>query len=518
MNGRKSLLFADLVLLTLPSALAESPDIEVQYEFGSFATGSVIGTCDSGMVSFEASPTGRLALDGTDVSIDHYRTEVNRSQYWVPPDPDPATLVQYPDQWKTTTRAPSGRIEIEWNQGVVRVFGPGLLALPQRVYPDRFEVGFSGSGLNTSSFEAGIDTTDAYYAKGGLIVSPYSGVLEGWLRWVEIQNAALTLSGEVSIYLENATIRSHDFVYDVPARREIHFEHQEALVRVEQYHVNHIVLRLHSTRTVTYEGAPRLACGDTHYSVNGTTVLLGATGHVGNTTFAERELQLVGNLTLEDASPEEEALIGRSAASRASVGGDVVAVGYDFAAPMSILPATSPKISAWVVAGGLAGGAVTVWAVGRLAMGLFSRLTRETVLEHPKRATIHQAVLANPGVSRDWLRKLTGYDPWTLRFHLRMMVAHGLVATYNGTRNRFVCPKANVEGVPERAYGDLARIVQEQLRAGGPMPLRDLLKEISRGARCGRSSVWYAIQTLVRNGKLSRSVRAGIVWVEEVRR
>lgn len=59
------------------------------------------------------------------------------------------------------------------------------------------------------------------------------------------------------------------------------------------------------------------------------------------------------------------------------------------------------------------------------AVGLFSRHTQATVLEHPQRARLLQIVEANPGLRFNELRAASGLGNGTLSHHTRVLVAHG---------------------------------------------------------------------------------------------
>lgn len=59
------------------------------------------------------------------------------------------------------------------------------------------------------------------------------------------------------------------------------------------------------------------------------------------------------------------------------------------------------------------------------SVGLFSRHTQATVLEHPQRARLVQIVEANPGVRFHELRTASGLGNGTLSHHVRVLAAHG---------------------------------------------------------------------------------------------
>lgn len=59
------------------------------------------------------------------------------------------------------------------------------------------------------------------------------------------------------------------------------------------------------------------------------------------------------------------------------------------------------------------------------ALGLFSRHTQATVLDHPQRARLVQIVEANPGLRFNELRTASGLGNGTLSHHVRVLAAHG---------------------------------------------------------------------------------------------
>lgn len=506
--------------MAAPSATA-APVVDATYDFGSYASGKVQGSCMAGMISFEASPNGRLVLDGSSAAVDWYGTEVNISRYWHPGDPDPLVIKQVADQWSARDEVPAGRVEIEWTNGVARVYGPGMLATPQPFYPEPFRVRFEAASFNASEYVGGIDKNNRYYSETDLgIVGTYAGLLGDWYRWLELaSDAKIGVAGEVSVYLENATIRAPGYEYNVPPRRESHYYHREEVVDVEQYRINHVVLRVKAAEWVSHEGTLKVACNAMEYSVNGTLVMVGASGRIGNESIQERELQLVGNFTVREEPPVEDSTIGASGPSTAMVEGGVRAVGYDLGRLEAFGIVPDPGVAAWVWVGAAAGGAAGAWALGRIGLGLFTRLTRDRVLEHPKRALIYQSVLSNPGISKARLATLTGLDRWLLRFHLTHLASHGLVRQFNGSKHRLTCVSGNGahpnghEAFPaDRARGELHHIVRAKLGLGG-MPLRDLVKTVCVEAKCQRSSVWYAVGALVKTGELERQERNGRIWV-----
>ncbi len=80
---------------------------------------------------------------------------------------------------------------------------------------------------------------------------------------------------------------------------------------------------------------------------------------------------------------------------------------------------------------------------------LFTRLTKETALEHKRRATLFDMVRETPGITFSGLRKRSELGSGTLLHHLRVLEKQGLVrCVRDGLRSRFYVHGAAIDGGP----------------------------------------------------------------------
>ncbi len=88
-----------------------------------------------------------------------------------------------------------------------------------------------------------------------------------------------------------------------------------------------------------------------------------------------------------------------------------------------------PQVAAGLAAALLAGVAYYFWPVIRTlpAMGLFTRLRKPALLEHPTRQIIVDAIDAVPGIHYNALQRRTGLANGTLRHHLQHLVRADVV-------------------------------------------------------------------------------------------
>jgi predicted transcriptional regulator len=68
------------------------------------------------------------------------------------------------------------------------------------------------------------------------------------------------------------------------------------------------------------------------------------------------------------------------------------------------------------------------------------QVTRQTVLDHKGRRELYELIRNNPGLSLSILRKKTGLNDGTVRYHIELLVHHGMVACrfHHGSRHYYV--------------------------------------------------------------------------------
>lgn len=513
--NRWLLLLAGLLLLTPPLGGAQDagdepglPSIAVNYGFGSRATGAIAGSCTAGLAEFPATG-GRLTLTAKAVSLTHLRTEANTTRYY-DPNGDPQPLRQVVDQTRLDQPMGGGKIEVEWQNGAARIFGPGLLLSEAETDAKTFPIAFAASGLKTGPTDSNLHKNRYYIGSFPLVTTVY-GVFLGWHRWVDFPSPAqLAVSGDLSLYLENATVRVGDQTYSAPPLRESLETRRAGAVEYERYRINHVILRLVGAEWTSAAVQPRLACSAMEYALNGSLVLLGASGNITaakNASFAEKEFTVVGNFMLKEEPEDIPLKDGQVAAMNAGLAGSLEAVGYDFGPLEAIdLPAEA-DLSALLVAAGAAGALAGAWGAAKAASFLFTRLTRNRLLSQPRRALIVEAVGANPSIARSKLAQLTGLGSAILGYHLYVLKRQGAVLEERNGSRRYRLPgkKPEPKGA-ERGYGDLPALVHGLiLKSGGRISMNTLVRGVVVETSCGRNAVWYAVESLARRGLVSKS-------------
>lgn len=82
----------------------------------------------------------------------------------------------------------------------------------------------------------------------------------------------------------------------------------------------------------------------------------------------------------------------------------------------------------WIVAGAAAAAAL-LWRRRWLAiLALFTRYTKSSVLEHPRRQRLLDIITSSPGIGLQELCQMTGYSRGNVRHHLEMLVNQELVS------------------------------------------------------------------------------------------
>jgi DNA-binding transcriptional ArsR family regulator len=144
-------------------------------------------------------------------------------------------------------------------------------------------------------------------------------------------------------------------------------------------------------------------------------------------------------------------------------------------------------------------------------IGLFTRLRRSTLLDHKTRRAVYDAIEANPGLRFGELRAETGLAVGVLTHHLRMLEAHGLIASERRGRHRYLYPHA---GTPRAQHPRVTDRQEEILRtvASGPRTQNEI------AARLGISqqAVSYHLGPLVEAGRLRRHRGPSGAWVYSV--
>lgn len=171
-----------------------------------------------------------------------------------------------------------------------------------------------------------------------------------------------------------------------------------------------------------------------------------------------------------------------------------------------VLPTTPEETAAVGIAAFLAGLTYWFWPALKATpvFGLFSRLKRPELLEHPKRRTIHEAIAAAPGVHFKGLQRATGLANGTLRHHLRHLVAGGLVVERAGARYTCYFPKGRVDARAMEAASllksDGSRAVLEEVQRRPGITAR----EVADRTGLSPGTVAYHVDRLARCGAVQK--------------
>jgi predicted transcriptional regulator len=138
---------------------------------------------------------------------------------------------------------------------------------------------------------------------------------------------------------------------------------------------------------------------------------------------------------------------------------------------------------------------------------LFTRLRSSRLLEHPVRARLHEAVLAEPGIHYLRLQERTGVPRGTLDHHLRKLVEGGILHREQG--QGFVCyfagvPDADALAAAPALKSEAARTLLRLIHGRPGTTAQHLAQELG----VQPSSVAHHIDRMVQAGLVER-VRAG---------
>ncbi|HEX2022354.1 MAG TPA: helix-turn-helix domain-containing protein, partial [Candidatus Thermoplasmatota archaeon] len=202
-----------------------------------------------------------------------------------------------------------------------------------------------------------------------------------------------------------------------------------------EHHLAWIALRLSDARIEAPVGAPfRLHAPSLDVALDGEVSSPQASGWIevdGERREVERRKVLLrgsleGPLDATGASLQDARA---GPASRARMQGDVHALRIDGEPVVAASAPADPVPAAAVAVGAGAGLLLLAWLLKGPLAALYTRVTRSSVLAHPKRHAIYEHVRANPGTHVSEIARATGVERVVVQHHLRMLEEHDLVAS-----------------------------------------------------------------------------------------
>jgi predicted transcriptional regulator len=131
-----------------------------------------------------------------------------------------------------------------------------------------------------------------------------------------------------------------------------------------------------------------------------------------------------------------------------------------------------------------------------VALVLFTRITRDQVLEHQRRRVIYEHVLARPGTHFRQMRDDLGIATGVLMHHLRTLEREGFIQSFAMAGKRLFFPA----GVRPAAKPIRDVIVEEVRKEPGISQA-----EIARRLNISRMLAHYYVRSLILDGRISTS-------------
>lgn len=170
----------------------------------------------------------------------------------------------------------------------------------------------------------------------------------------------------------------------------------------------------------------------------------------------------------------------------------------------SMLLGSAPRAVYGMTGAVAVGGLLAIVAGARLAafgVVLYTRLSGREILAHPKRALIHEALRAQPGLSTQELQDAANLGSGATRYHLGVMVRAGELARLEsgGFTRYFVSGSADFARFAQEAVllngGAEARVLQALQTAPGVHAA-----DVARKLAVSRPAVHYVLARLVKKG------------------
>lgn len=134
-------------------------------------------------------------------------------------------------------------------------------------------------------------------------------------------------------------------------------------------------------------------------------------------------------------------------------------------------------------------------AIGLLAIGLYHRLTKDEVLDHPSRRRILSALEEKPGLGTNEVADRLDVSYRTARHHLEKLAEFGLVAAAGEDRRCRWCLPGDAGAVPEPVTEEQERVLELVDREQGLH-----LSEIARRLGMAKATAKFQLDQLAERG------------------
>lgn len=500
----------------MPALGAEAGEntASVRYHLGSDFAGTVNGSCDATLLMLP-NGGGSVTLDASGGAW--LRERANFTYVHLNSDQGTILRTTWLNLSQEESPIPEGPLRIDWRPGgrADAYPAPGPLGRASSPAPATFQ----GSAFAAGKVLGAVETARLYDEWNGIPVQGRFSI-QGPNRAVTVQGGNLTLEGDITFFLEDATVTVADGTQrTVPPRHEngTITGFPESASAGNRYE-NWAFLTLQAAHVAAPSKGATLYCQGLQARLDGSLNAYFAEGTVErgpeSISFEERELTLEGAFDWSE-EPGERAVTAQAA-------GEFHAVSLDFDAVEEIeASGWNPILTAglWATVLGALG------AAGWYAKGLFpffSRLKDDALAGHPARRAILEAVRANPDVNLRTLVSLTGLEKSTVRYHARVLETRGLIHSRRVGRDRCFIAKQN-GAKPNAQTQDLPRdlllrndvVVGHLMRTLGPQGARlnPVLVRLSADLGISRPGAWKAVVRAEQYGLVRRERQGREVWV-----
>lgn len=169
-----------------------------------------------------------------------------------------------------------------------------------------------------------------------------------------------------------------------------------------------------------------------------------------------------------------------------------------------------PSLAAGATATALVAGGLVVLTGWRRVVGfgaaLFSRFTKDDVLEHPMRSRLHDVVVENPGINLVGLRQAAGCGRSQAEHHMAVLEKHRLVVSKRVGRARHFFKNGAGITTTKTAYAVLQNDRTEAIASFIASHPGALQRDIREAFQTGSSTVSWHVRRLQEAGLVQRVV------------
>lgn len=474
---------------------------EFEYVMGSVAEGELRGTCEG--LGVDLRRDGRsFVVTATDARVRVFETWFNYTLL-APETGLPVYREGDSVQKERVYELPPGPIAIGWPES-----GRALI-LREDANAQPFNVTFHGEALASGQGERFHTADHAMIVHDGIPMRTPVGFAP-WGRMVQLSEGTIDVRGDLFVHLKEATVSSGDTEVSIPKADEKSTRSTPGATFVMEHH-HHGLLETKGASARFDSALGRPSCRGLSMDVDGHVTAYRASGQVTaperTVPFDRQVLTLAGEFQYEDAPRPAD--YGASPLE-AKAEGEFEAVGLDFAV---VGGDDSPWFARPSTVIGAAAAAGLGWAVFKITGALFTRLRGDELLALEGRRRVHEAVVANPGITVNALCELQAMNPFTARYHLDVLRKHGHIRAFKLQREWRYAPADH----DVRRLQKSLRLVQDA-RVRDLLPLvgaealaRDLVTRLQCEWGLSRSGSWKVIDRALRAQLLQKERRGRAV-------